>query len=187
VEREEVTWKQLPRETVTIVPKKIPKTYRVMEADTTAIYYSKAARTVGPMVSIKWQLHSWDHQPAGEIAKDEIPEAITLPQLIGGVVQKIIGRIMPQDRFRIQEEIPDEIPQGYLIKVERMALPSLQEVLRGVDTATLLGPESKSITAPPEMRALLAPPEREGTVHKKAPQAQPPKCDKITVYITQEK
>jgi hypothetical protein len=51
--REEVTWNQLPRERVTLIPKILPTSDRGMEADTMNIRQGIPAREIGPIVGIK--------------------------------------------------------------------------------------------------------------------------------------
>jgi hypothetical protein len=97
-----------------------------------------------------------------------------------------MGRISPQARFRIQEEIPDNIPPGYTIRIETEEIETVKQFLDGSAPQHSRGQTRRQLR--PSPIKFVRPP-RGGWLHHTPAPAFPPTTtsgDKIKVFVKQE-
>jgi hypothetical protein len=172
----ELTWKQLPGDSVTIIPKEIPKPERGEEADTTSLTGIRPAREAGPMIRVKWQLFHWGHQPQSEVREVEIPEEKSFGQFVGKHATQLLWRSSPQARFRTGMTLQKTIPRGYLIKIEVKEIQSTADAL-GLNRPKPVTPPAPTPKPIPVAGELAGP---KPTI----PFAEGPK---VNVYVKQER
>jgi hypothetical protein len=82
----EVQFSEMPPEAATIVPIDIPVSFRGVEVDTTSMIGQHAPRAHGQHDKLRWQLFSWQHEPASEIFEIQAANEISLGQLVAEFV-----------------------------------------------------------------------------------------------------